>query len=138
MQFKVLYCGICHSDLHMLKNEWGTSIYPLVPGHEIVGLVTQVGNNVEKFKVGDRVGVGCMVGSCRNCYNCSNDLANYCPDFVLTYSAPANLVPTTTYGGCSDTMVCDEHFVVQIPDTIPMDTAAPLLCAGITVYSPIR
>ncbi|CAN1121725.1 Probable mannitol dehydrogenase, partial [Linum perenne] len=138
VKFKVLYCGVCHSDLHMLKNEWGMSIYPLVPGHEIVGLVTQVGNKVEKFKVGDRVGVGCMVGSCRNCHNCSNNLENYCPQFVLTYSAPTNLVPTTTYGGYSDIMVCDEHFVVRIPESIPMDAAAPLLCAGITVYSPMR
>ncbi|CAN1227789.1 Probable mannitol dehydrogenase [Linum grandiflorum] len=138
VQFKVLYCGICHSDLHMIKNEWGTSIYPIVPGHEIVGLVTKVGSEVEKFKIGDRVGVGCMVASCRNCHNCSNHLENYCPGMVLTYSAPTNLVSTTTYGGYSDTMVCDEHFVVRIPDTIPMDAAAPLLCAGITVYSPMR
>ncbi|CAN1227793.1 Probable mannitol dehydrogenase [Linum grandiflorum] len=121
----------------MIKNEWGTSIYPIVPGHEIVGLVTKVGSEVEKFKIGDRVGVGCMVASCRNCHNCSNHLENYCPGMVLTYSGPQS-TPKTTYGGYSDTMVCDEHFVVRIPDTIPMDAAAPLLCAGITVYSPMR
>ncbi|KAJ8765679.1 hypothetical protein K2173_014801 [Erythroxylum novogranatense] len=135
--FKVLYCGICHSDLHMVKNEWGTSTYPLVPGHEIVGVVTEVGSKVEKFKVGDKVGVGCMVGSCHSCDNCKNDLENYCPKMILTYSAKY-YDETTTYGGYSDLMVADEHFVVRIPDNLPLDAGAPLLCAGITVYSPLR
>ncbi|KAL1365475.1 hypothetical protein HN51_013495 [Arachis hypogaea] len=134
--FKVLYCGICHSDLHMLKNEWGNSTYPLVPGHEIVGIVTEVGSKVEKFKVGDKVGVGCMVQSCRNCQNCAHDLENYCPQMVLTYGAK-NVDDTITYGGYSDFMVADEHFVIRIPDALPLDCAAPLLCAGITVYSPM-
>ncbi|KAL5755249.1 hypothetical protein ACOSP7_023469 [Xanthoceras sorbifolium] len=119
--FKVMYCGICHSDLHKLKNEWGTSTYPLVPEHEIVGVVTEVGSKVQKFKVGDKVGVGCMVGSCHSCDNCANNLENYCPKMVLTYK-----------------MVADEHFVVRIPDSLPLDGGAPLLCAGITVYSPLK
>ncbi|KAJ4714587.1 putative Alcohol dehydrogenase [Melia azedarach] len=135
--FKVMYCGICHSDLHMLKNEWGSSTYPLVPGHEIVGVVTEVGSTVEKFKVGDKVGVGCMVGSCRSCDNCASNLENYCPKMIFTYSA-TYYDGTTTYGGYSDLMVADEHFVVHIPDGIPLDASAPLLCAGITVYSPLR
>ncbi|XVE86890.1 hypothetical protein DITRI_Ditri18aG0071800 [Diplodiscus trichospermus] len=135
--FKVLYCGICHSDLHKVKNEWGTSVYPLVPGHEIVGEVTEVGSKVGKFKVGDKVGVGCMVGSCHSCDNCTNNLENYCPKMILTYSAKY-YDGTITYGGYSDTMIADEHFVVLIPDNLPLDAAAPLLCAGITVYSPLR
>lgn len=135
--FKVLYCGICHSDLHMVKNEWGTSTYPLVPGHEIVGEVTEVGSKVKEFKVGDRVGVGCMVGSCRSCNDCTNNLENYCSKMILTYGAKYK-DGTLTYGGYSDTMVADEHFVVRIPDTLPLDAAAPLLCAGITVYSPLK
>ncbi|KAJ4850812.1 hypothetical protein Tsubulata_030893, partial [Turnera subulata] len=135
--FKVLYCGICHSDLHMLKNEWGNSTYPLVPGHEIVGEVTGVGSKVTKFKVGDRVGVGCMVQSCRSCDSCSNHLENYCPKMILTYAVKYT-DGTITYGGYSDTMVADEHFVVRIPDNLPLDACAPLLCAGITVYSPLK
>ncbi|XP_062145198.1 probable mannitol dehydrogenase [Alnus glutinosa] len=135
--FKVLYCGICHSDLHSLKNEWGTSFYPLIPGHEFVGVVTEVGSKVQKFKVGDNVGVGCMVGACHSCDNCSNNLENYCPKLILTYGAKY-YDGTTTYGGYSDIMVADEHFVVRIPDNLPLDAGAPLLCAGITVYSPLR
>ncbi|RDX97993.1 putative mannitol dehydrogenase, partial [Mucuna pruriens] len=135
--FKVLYCGICHSDLHFAKNEWGTSTYPLVPGHEIVGVVTEVGSKVQKFKVGDKVGVGCMVDSCRTCQYCVDNLECYCPQYTLTYCAKYK-DGTTTYGGYSDSMVADEHFVVRIPDGLPLDAAAPLLCAGITVYSPLR
>lgn len=137
VRFKVIYCGICHSDLHMLKNDWGTSIYPLVPGHEIVGEVTEVGSQVDKFKVGDRVGVGCMVGSCGSCDSCADNLENYCPKMILSYSTIYS-DGTVTYGGYSDHMVCDEHFVVRVPDNLPLDGAAPLLCAGITVYSPLR
>ncbi|TYJ04402.1 hypothetical protein E1A91_A12G089500v1 [Gossypium mustelinum] len=135
--FKVLYCGICHSDLHMAKNEWGISVYPLVPGHEIVGEVTEVGSKVQKFKVGDRVGVGCVVGSCHSCDTCRNNLENYCPKSILTYGAEYH-DGSITYGGYSDTMVADEHFIVRIPDNLPLDAAAPLLCSGITVYSPLR
>ncbi|GAU23288.1 hypothetical protein TSUD_237420 [Trifolium subterraneum] len=135
--FRVLYCGICHSDLHMVKNEWGVSTYPLVPGHEIAGIVTEVGSKVEKFKVGDRVGVGCMVDSCRTCQNCEDNLENYCPTKTLTYGEKYS-DGTITYGGYSDSMVADEHFVVRIPDGLPLEAAAPLLCAGITVYSPLK
>ncbi|WJX47894.1 cinnamyl-alcohol dehydrogenase [Trifolium repens] len=135
--FKVLYCGICHSDLHMVKNEWGMSTYPLVPGHEIAGIVTEVGSKVQKFKVGDRVGVGCMVDSCRTCQNCEDNLENYCPQYTLTYGAKHS-DGTITYGGYSDSMVANEHFVVRIPDNLPLEAAAPLLCAGITVYSPLK
>nr|GMC56836.1 8-hydroxygeraniol dehydrogenase-like [Ipomoea batatas]GMC57301.1 8-hydroxygeraniol dehydrogenase-like [Ipomoea batatas] len=133
VQFKVLYCGVCHSDLHQLKNEWGNTTYPIVPGHEIAGVVTEVGSKVEKFKVGDKVGVGCLVGSCRNCDNCADDLENYCPGNILTYNANGVI----TYGGYSDIMVADEHYVLRWPENLPME-AAPLLCAGITTYSPLR
>ncbi|XP_024186147.1 probable mannitol dehydrogenase [Rosa chinensis] len=139
--FKVLYCGICHSDLSLVKNEWESnqwaSAYPMVPGHEIVGEVTEVGSKVQKFNVGDRVGVGCMVGSCQSCDSCANALENYCSKWIPTYGAMYH-DGTTTYGGYSDIMVADEHFVVRIPDNLPMDGAAPLLCAGITTYSPLR
>ncbi|KAK4585055.1 hypothetical protein RGQ29_022643 [Quercus rubra] len=135
--FKILYCGICHSDLHMVKNEWGVSTYPLVPGHEIVGVVTEVGSKVHRFTVGDKVGVGCLVGACRSCNDCSNNLENYCPKSILTYGAVYH-DGTTTYGGYSDIMVADEHFVIRIPDSLPLDAGAPLLCAGITVYSPLK
>ncbi|XP_052195508.1 probable mannitol dehydrogenase [Diospyros lotus] len=137
VRFKVLYCGICHSDLHNIKNEWGFSTYPLVPGHEIVGEVTEVGSKVTKFRVGDKVGVGCMVGSCRSCENCCCDLENYCPKIILTYGATYN-DGTTTYGGYTNEMVVNEHFAVQIPEKLPLDGGAPLLCAGITVYSPLK
>ncbi|XP_059640573.1 probable mannitol dehydrogenase isoform X2 [Cornus florida] len=135
--FKVLYCGICHSDLHCIKNEWGGSHYPLVPGHEIVGVVTEVGSKVQKFKVGDRVGVGCLVGACHSCQNCTEHLENYCPEAIATYNHTF-YDGTTTYGGYSDIMVADEHFVVLMPDNMPLDAGAPLLCAGITVYSPMK
>ncbi|KAM1161353.1 hypothetical protein ACFX2B_000468 [Malus domestica] len=137
VMFKVLYCGICHSDLHMAKNDWGISTYPLVPGHEIVGVVTDVGSKVQKFNVGDKVGVGSMVGSCTSCENCTNNLENYCPEWIITFGAKY-YDGTPTYGGYSDIMVANEHFVVRIPETLPLDGAAPLLCAGITTYSPLR
>ncbi|CAL0314130.1 unnamed protein product [Lupinus luteus] len=134
---KVLYCGVCHTDLSMITSKWGSSIYPLVPGHEIVGVVTEVGSKVEKFKVGDKVGVGYLVDSCRSCQNCDDNLENYCPNFITTSGAKYN-DGTTSYGGFSDSMVVEEHFVISIPDGIPLDAAAPLLCAGITVYSPLK
>lgn len=137
VQFKVLYCGICHTDLHHVKNEWGHSQYPLVPGHEVVGEVTEIGAQVRRFKVGDKVGVGCMVGSCRSCHDCANDLENYCTKIIPTYNS-IDADGTATYGGYSDIMVCNEHFVVRIPDSMPLDATAPLLCAGITTYSPLR
>ncbi|KAJ4836195.1 hypothetical protein Tsubulata_013733 [Turnera subulata] len=137
VRFKVLYCGICHSDLHSVKNEWSISTYPLVPGHEIVGEVTEIGEKVKKVKVGDKVGVGCLVGACHSCESCENDLENYCPKLILTYNS---IYPdgTPTYGGYSDHMVANEHYIIRFPDNMPLDAGAPLLCAGITVYSPLK
>nr|Q2KNL6.1 RecName: Full=Geraniol dehydrogenase 1; Short=ObaGEDH1 [Ocimum basilicum]AAX83107.1 geraniol dehydrogenase [Ocimum basilicum] len=137
VQFRVLYCGVCHSDLHMVKNEWGVTHYPIVPGHEIVGIVTEVGSKVEKVKIGDKVGVGVLVGSCRQCDQCSNDLENYCYKQILTYGAPY-LDGTIARGGYSDIMVADEHFIIRWPENFPLDAGAPLLCAGITTYSPLK
>ncbi|KAJ9563499.1 hypothetical protein OSB04_008659 [Centaurea solstitialis] len=134
VRFKVLYCGVCHSDLHSVKNEWFNAKYPMIPGHEIVGVVTEVGSKVKKVKVGDKVGVGCMVGSCRSCDQCGADQEQYCPKMVQTY----NDATKTTYGGYSDHMVCDQHFIITWPENLPLDGGAPLLCAGITVYSPMR
>lgn len=136
VQFKVMYCGVCHSDLHMVKNEWGITQYPVVPGHEFVGVVTEVGSKVEKFKIGDKVGVGCLSGSCRKCEDCANDLENYCTQQIQTYSS-TYYDGSVTQGGYSDIMVTDEHFVVHWPENLPME-AAPLLCAGITTYSPLK
>ncbi|KAA8546660.1 hypothetical protein F0562_003109 [Nyssa sinensis] len=135
--FKVLYCGICHTDLHNIKNEWGGTKYPVVPGHELVGEVTEVGSNVQKFKVGDKVGVGTLVGSCHSCDECARDLENYCLEVVGTYNY-TDYDGTTTRGGYSNIMVANEHFVVHIPNNLPLDAAAPLLCAGITTYSPLK
>ncbi|XP_051127384.1 geraniol dehydrogenase 1-like [Andrographis paniculata] len=137
VQFKVLYCGVCHTDIHMAKNEWGFSRYPIVPGHEIVGVVTEVGGKVKKVKPGDNVGIGYMIDSCRQCSQCSNDLENYCSKQVFTAGFP---YPdgTTTYGGYCDVMVADEHFVIRWPENFPLDSGAPLLCAGITTYSPLK
>ncbi|KAL0379033.1 UNVERIFIED_CONTAM: 8-hydroxygeraniol dehydrogenase [Sesamum radiatum] len=134
---KILYCGVCHSDLHMAKNELGFTQFPMVPGHEIVGIVTEVGSKVKKCKVGDKVGVGCLVGSCRQCDLCDRDLENYCAKQILTYSMPY-YDGTITQGGYSDIMVADEHFVILWPDNFPLHAGAPLLCAGITTYSPLR
>ncbi|KAL8247977.1 hypothetical protein R6Q59_009193 [Mikania micrantha] len=137
VRLKVLYCGICHSDLHYAKNEWGVTTYPLIPGHEVVGIVTEVGSKVEKFKVGDTVGVGCLVGSCRSCESCISDCEQFCANQILTYGVP-NIDGTQVYGGYSDHMISDEHFVLRWPEKLPLDSGAPLLCAGITTYSPLR
>ncbi|BFG35659.1 hypothetical protein CerSpe_219330 [Prunus speciosa] len=137
VRFKVLFCGICHSDLHSIKNDWGFSIYPLVPGHEIVGEVTEVGSKVKKVKVGKKVGVGAMVGACDSCENCNSHLENYCPKMIFTYGAIYH-DGTVTYGGYSDTMVASERYIVRFPENMPLDAGAPLLCAGITVYSPLK
>lgn len=134
VRFKVLYCGVCHSDLHAIKNDWLNAKYPMIPGHEIVGVVTEVGSKVKKVKVGDKVGVGCMVGSCRSCDQCGADQEQYCLKWVATYNASSEV----TYGGYSDHMVANEHFIVSWPENLPLDGGAPLLCAGITVYSPMR
>ncbi|KAL0391509.1 UNVERIFIED_CONTAM: putative mannitol dehydrogenase [Sesamum latifolium] len=133
---KILYCGICHSDLHTAKNEWGFTKYPVVPGHEI-GIVTKTGSNIQRFKVGNRVGVGVLVGSCRTCDICQQDLENYCPKMIFTYNS-TDKDGTRTYGGYSDIIVVDQHFVLRYPVNLPSSTGAPLLCAGITVYSPMK
>jgi len=135
----ILYCGVCHSDLHTAKNEWTNTTYPVVPGHEIVGRVSQVGSNVTKFKVGDQVGVGCMVDSCRICESCKAGLENYCENGpVFTYNSEDKILGGMTYGGYSRSIVVDEDFVLQIPAGLDLAAAAPLLCAGITTYSPLH
>lgn len=133
------FCGICHSDIHMVRDEWGMgSPFPMVPGHEIAGLVRQIGSKVTKYKVGDKVGVGCMVDSCRECAHCKEGLENYClPGNSMTYGSLLS-DGSVTLGGYSDVIVVNEDFVLKIPDNLPLDKAAPLLCAGITTYSPLR
>lgn len=134
----ILYCGICHSDVHQVRNEWGNSLYPMVPGHEIVGKVRKVGVNVTRFKVGDLAGVGCLVGSCQQCNSCNQDLEQYCEKgFVLTYNGYEKDGKTLTFGGYSDCITVDEAFCLQIPENLPLAGVAPLLCAGITTYSPL-
>ncbi|XP_027178240.1 8-hydroxygeraniol dehydrogenase-like isoform X1 [Coffea eugenioides] len=137
VQFKVLYCGICHSDLHFIKNDWGFTLYPTVPGHEIVGVVTKVGSKVEKVKVGDKVGMGALGASCRNCEMCCQDLEAYCSEKVFTHGS-IDKHGEPTQGGFCDLMVADEHFLFCWPENLPMDAGAPLLCAGITTYSSMR
>ncbi|WII73488.1 NAD(P)-dependent alcohol dehydrogenase [Bdellovibrio sp. 22V] len=133
------YCGVCHSDLHQVRDEWGGSQFPMVPGHEIVGKVSQVGGSVSKFKVGDTVGVGCMVESCRTCPSCEEGLEQYCEkSFVGTYNSVEKDGTTPTQGGYSQKIVVTEDFVLRISPKLPLDKAAPLLCAGITTYSPLR
>jgi len=142
VDIEILYCGICHSDLHTARNEWGGStLYPCIPGHEIVGTVVRVGAKVNKFRLGDKVGVGCMVSSCRDCENCRRDLENYCLNgFTGTYNAPDKETGAGrhTFGGYSKRIVVNEDFVLHIPENLDMAAAAPLLCAGITTYSPLR
>ena len=130
----ITHCGICHSDIHQARNEWGGSIFPMVPGHEIVGTVTRVGAGVKRFKAGDRVGVGCFVDSCRTCAACREGLEQYCDAGALwTYSA-RDTAGRVTQGGYSTQIVVDEHYVVRIPASLSSAGAAPLLCAGITTY----
>ncbi|MBU6140139.1 MAG: NAD(P)-dependent alcohol dehydrogenase [Proteobacteria bacterium] len=134
----IKYCGICHSDIHQARNEWGHSSYPMVPGHEIAGIVREVGAKVSKYKIGDHVGVGCFVDSCRTCSSCKQDLDNYCLEgHTMTYNSLERDGSAQTQGGYSDVIVVDENYVLQIPNSIPLDKAAPLLCAGITLYSPL-
>jgi uncharacterized zinc-type alcohol dehydrogenase-like protein len=139
VQFDILYCGVCHSDIHQVRDEWGGSIYPMVPGHEIVGKVTEVGSSVKKFKKGDLVAVGCMVDSCRNCENCKQGLEQYCKNgSVGTYNSYEKDGKTPTYGGYSDKIVVHEDFVLRVAPDLAIEGVAPLLCAGITTYSPLR
>lgn len=134
----IQYCGICHSDIHQVNDEWGRSTYPMVPGHEIVGIVKEVGPNVTHYKTGERVGVGCFVDSCRKCGPCLEGLEQYCIEGPsLTYNGVERDGQTRTQGGYSNKIVVDENYVLRIPDNLQMDHAAPLLCAGITMYSPL-
>lgn len=135
----IQYCGICHSDIHQVKDEWGGSTFPIVPGHEIAGIVSQVGSKVSHFTVGDRVGVGCFVDSCRRCSPCCKGLEQYCVEGCsLTYNGVERDGKTPTQGGYSNKIVVDENYVLRIPDKLPLDRAAPLMCAGITLYSPLK
>ena len=136
---EVLYCGVCHSDLHTARNDWGGTLYPVVPGHEIVGRVTQVGGKVSKFSVGDHIAVGCMVDSCLNCDQCEQDNEQYCREgFVGTYSGQDRITGETSQGGYSKHLVVREEFGLSIPEGLDLSRVAPLLCAGITTYSPLR
>ena len=138
VQIDILFCGVCHSDLHQVKNEWGGSQYPMVPGHEIVGKVLSVGSNVTKFKVGDLAGVGVMVDSCKTCKTCAQDLEQYCEEgFVGTYNNKERNSDNITMGGYSTKIVVDEYYTFKISPTLPLAAVAPLLCAGITTYSPL-
>jgi uncharacterized zinc-type alcohol dehydrogenase-like protein len=141
IQIEILFCGICHSDLHQVRNEWSgvmPTVYPCVPGHEIIGRVTKVGSAVRKLKVGDLAAVGCLVDSDRTCPECQAGLEQFCPNITLTYNFPDKHTGGVTYGGYSDSIVVDERFVLRVPDNLDLAGAAPLLCAGITTYSPMR
>lgn len=133
----ILYCGVCHTDIHFVENDWGWSQYPVVPGHEIIGKVTAVGDRVSRFRVGDTVGVGCLVDSCLTCSSCKAGLEQYCPEWVMTYNG-VEKDGSPTFGGYSDHIVVKEHFVVRVPDGLDPASTAPMLCAGITTYSPLR
>ncbi|WP_121966226.1 NAD(P)-dependent alcohol dehydrogenase [Myroides sp. N17-2] len=139
VEIDILYCGVCHSDLHTARNEWGGTQYPNVPGHEIVGRVVNVGNGVTKYKVGDLVGVGCMVDSCRECESCKEGVEQYCESGnIQTYNSPDKYLNIQTFGGYSESVVVDEDFVLKVPANLDLAATAPLLCAGITTYSPLR
>ena len=141
VQIEILFCGICHSDLHTVRNEWKEvmpTVYPCVPGHEIVGRVTKVGSAVSKFKPGDLASVGCMVDSDRTCPECQAGLEQFCPNFTLTYNFPDKHLGGVTFGGYSDSIVVDQRFVLRVPSNLSLAGVAPLLCAGITTYSPLR
>ncbi len=141
VEIEILFCGVCHSDLHQVRNEWNDvmpTVYPCVPGHEIVGRVSKVGPSVTKFKVGDLAAVGCMVDSDGTCPQCKAGLEQYCPNFTLTYNFPDKHLGGVTYGGYSDSIVVKEHFVLRVSSNLDLAGAAPLLCAGITTYSPLR
>jgi uncharacterized zinc-type alcohol dehydrogenase-like protein len=141
VQIEILFCGICHSDLHQVRNEWSgvmPTVYPCVPGHEIVGRVTRIGSAVTMFKVGDLASVGCLVDSDGTCPECKAGLEQFCPNATFTYNAPEKHIGGVTYGGYSDSVVVNERFVLHVPENLDLAGAAPLLCAGITTYSPMR
>ncbi|MHB8546801.1 MAG: NAD(P)-dependent alcohol dehydrogenase [Nitrosotalea sp.] len=134
---EIQYCGICHTDIHQVGDEWGGSIFPMVPGHEITGIVSKTGPKVTRYKLGDKVGVGCFVNSCRKCDACKKNLEQYCTGGMVTTYNGTEKDGTITQGGYSNRIVVDENYVLRIPDSLPLDKAAPLLCAGITLYSPL-
>ncbi|WP_330960709.1 NAD(P)-dependent alcohol dehydrogenase [Photobacterium sp. 53610] len=138
VEIDILYCGICHTDIHHVRSDWGKEEYPMVPGHEIIGRVKRVGKNVTKFKVGQAVGVGCLVDSCQACSSCSHHQEQYCDNLVTTYGGRDRFDGSITYGGYSERIVVSENFVLDIPENLNLAGTAPLLCAGITVYSPLR
>ncbi|HLN98406.1 MAG TPA: NAD(P)-dependent alcohol dehydrogenase [Pyrinomonadaceae bacterium] len=141
VQIEILFCGICHSDLHSVRNEWSEfmpTVYPIVPGHEIVGRVIKVGSAVTRYKAGDLAAVGCMVDSDGNCAQCRAGFEQFCPNVTLTFNSPDKHLGGVTYGGYSDSIVVDERFVLRVPSNLDLAGAAPLLCAGITTYSPMR
>ncbi len=137
VEIEFLYCGICHSDLHSIHNDWGGTIYPIVPGH--VGRISKVGESVSKFKVGDLAGVGCIVDSCRECQQCKDGEEQFCENgWIVVFNSPDKKYGGTTYGGFSKKIIVDENYVVHVPETLELSQAAPILCAGITVYSPLK
>lgn len=139
IEMEILYCGICHSDLHQLHNDFGMSTYPLVPGHEIVGRITQIGSEVSRFKVGDLAAIGCIVDSCRVCEHCHEGLEQFCDQMpTFSFNSSDKHLGGMTFGGFAQTYVCDENYVLKMPDNLDLAAAAPLLCAGITVYSPLK
>jgi uncharacterized zinc-type alcohol dehydrogenase-like protein len=139
VEIEILYCGVCHSDLHTARNDWGGTKYPAVPGHEIVGRVTKVGSDITKFKVGDLAAVGCLVDSCQTCENCKQDLEQFCLNGMIgTYNGKDKHIGGHTFGGYSEKVVVDEHFVLRVPENLNLAAVAPLLCAGITTWSPLR
>jgi len=138
VEIEILYCGICHTDIHHVRGDWGPEEYPMVPGHEIIGRVLKVGEGVTKFSVGQSVGVGCLVDSCRECGSCEHHQEQYCDEFVPTYGSRDRHDGTLTFGGYSDKIVVSERFVLSIPENLNLAGAAPLLCAGITMYSPLK
>ena len=140
VMIEILYCGVCHSDIHQVRSEWFPGIYPMVPGHEIVGRIVKVGSNVSKFKEGELAGIGCMVDSCQECGNCKKGYEQFCEvgKTVFTYNGFEKDGKTPTYGGYSNKIVTDQNFVLHVSDKLPLEGVAPLLCAGITTYSPLR
>jgi len=139
IEMKIMFCGICHSDLHQIKNDFGHTMFPIVPGHEIVGKVTKIGEHVKNFKIGDLVGIGCIVDSCGKCENCKEDHEQFCDEGVtFSFNSPDKHLGGATFGGFSETYVCNENYVLHVPETLDLASAAPLLCVGITVFSPLK
>jgi uncharacterized zinc-type alcohol dehydrogenase-like protein len=139
VEMEILFCGICHSDLHQIKNDFGHTMFPIVPGHEIVGRVTAVGEHVKKFKIGDLAGVGCIVDSCGKCEYCKDGVEQFCDEGVtFSFNSPDKQLGGATFGGFAETYVCNEEYVLHVPETLDLASVAPLLCAGITVYSPLK